>query len=218
MNICMIPVRRGSQRLAKKNYLEINGKAIYEMAIEKAQQSNAFDRIVLNTDDASLEKVKSKFGIDFYLRDPEFASSEATSEMVVLDFFKNHECERVFWLNTVSPLQTISDIKNFVQITLEQNCQSSVAVTHHSVHTFFDGSPLNYNWMGGFSKTQDLNPVTCFNYSMMSWKKDFKKNLETGQLFNENSVMIESSSWSNFLLKSQEDFNLIRDLIKIAPY
>ena len=143
MNICMIPVRRGSQRLAKKNYLEINGKAIYEMAIEKAQQSNAFYRIVLNTDDASLEKVKSKFGIDYYLRDPEFASSEATSEMVVLDFFKNHECERVFWLNTVSPLQTISDIENFVQITLEQNCKSSVAVTHHSVHTFFDGSPLN---------------------------------------------------------------------------
>ncbi len=218
MNICMIPVRRGSQRLAKKNYLEINGKAIYEMAIEKAQQSNAFDRIVLNTDDASLEKVKSKFGIDFYLRDPEFASSEATSEKVVLDFFKNHECERVFWLNTVSPLQTISDIENFVQITLEQNCKSSVAVTHHNVHSFFDGSPLNYNWMESFSKTQDLKPVTCFNYSMMSWNKDFKKNLEKSQLFNKDTVMIESSSWSNFLLKTQEDFNLIKDLIKIAPY
>ena len=40
MNICMIPVRKGSVRLAKKNYLKINGKAIYEIAIEKALSEN----------------------------------------------------------------------------------------------------------------------------------------------------------------------------------
>ena len=114
MNICMIPVRKGSQRLAKKNYLQINGNTVYEMAIEKALSVKLFDKVVLNTDDPTLESVVSKFGIDFYLRESILASSEATSEMVVLDFFKQYDCDRVFWLNTVSPLQTLSDIKNFL--------------------------------------------------------------------------------------------------------
>ena len=68
MNFCMIPVRMGSQRLAKK-LPKINDKAIYEIAIEKALSLNLFDKIVLNTDDSSLESVVSKFGIDFYLRE-----------------------------------------------------------------------------------------------------------------------------------------------------
>jgi CMP-N-acetylneuraminic acid synthetase len=217
MNICMIPVRQGSQRLAKKNYLKINGKAIYEIAIEKAIASNAFDKIVLNTDDSSLKNVKAKFGIDFYLRNSFLASSDATSEMVVLDFFNAFSCERVFWLNTVSPLQTLLDIKNFVSETISNECSSSVAVSTHNVHSYFDGSPLNYNWSENFSKTQDLKPVTCFNYSMMSWHKSFIKNLQKGQLFNETSLMIESSPWSNFLLKSKEDFDLIESLERVAP-
>ena len=65
MNICMIPVRKGSQRLAKKNYLQINGKAVYEIAIEKALSVNLFDKIVLNTDDPSLESVVKKLVLIF---------------------------------------------------------------------------------------------------------------------------------------------------------
>ncbi len=217
MNFCMIPVRMGSQRLAKKNYLKINDKAIYEIAIEKALSLNLFDKIVLNTDDSSLESVVSKFGIDFYLRESELASSEATSEMVVLDFFKKYNCDRVFWLNTVSPLQTLGDIETFFRKTLDHNASSSVAVSKHQVHINFKGKPLNYDWNQNFAKTQDLTPILCFNYSMMSWHKNVIDMLSNGQLFNDSTRMIESSVWSNILLKSKKDFELIEMLAAIAP-
>ena len=217
MNICMIPVRKGSQRLAKKNYLKINGKAVYEIAIEKALAVNLFDKIVLNTDDPNLESVVSNFGIDFYLREAELASSEATSEMVVLDFFRKYSCDRVFWLNTVSPLQTLNDIETFFHNTIDDNSLSSVAVTKHQVHANFKGQPLNYDWSQNFAKTQDMTPVICFNYSMMSWHKSEIEMLENGQLFNDSTKMIESSIWSNILLKSKEDFILIEKLAAISP-
>jgi len=213
----MIPVRKGSQRLAKKNYLKINGKTIYEIAIEKALSVNLFDKIVLNTDDPSLENEATNLSVDFYLRDCELASSHATSEMVVLDFFKKYDCNRVFWLNTVSPLQTLEDIKSFFHDTVNSDCNSSVAVTKHQVHTNFQSQPINYEWDQNFLKTQDMNPVFCFNYSMMSWRKTEVKMLENGQLFNESTKMIESSMWSNFLLKSEEDFLLIKKLASISP-
>jgi len=217
MNICMIPVRKGSQRLAKKNYLQINGKAVYEIAIEKALSVNLFDKIVLNTDDPNLESVVKKFGIDFYLRESQLASSEATSEMVVLDFFKQYNCDRVFWLNTVSPLQTINDIKKFFNQTIDDNAPSSVAVSKHQVHATFKGKPINYEWDQNFAKTQDMTPVLSFNYSMMSWHKNEIEMLENGQLFNDSTTMIESSIWSNILLKSKEDFDLIEKLSAVSP-
>lgn len=217
MNICMIPVRKGSQRLAKKNYLQINGKAVYEIAIEKALSVNLFDKVVLNTDDPILESVVKKFGIDFYLRESQLASSEATSEMVVLDFFKQYNCDRVFWLNTVSPLQTINDIKNFFNQTIDDNASSSVAVSKHQVHATFKGEPINYEWDQNFAKTQDMTPVLSFNYSMMSWHKNEIEMLENGQLFNDSTTMIESSIWSNILLKSKQDFDLIEKLSAVSP-
>ena len=217
MNICMIPVRKGSQRLAKKNYLQLNGKAVYEIAIEKALSVNLFDKVVLNTDDPNLESAVTKFDIDFYLREPRLASSEATSEMVVLDFFKKYKCNRVFWLNTVSPLQTIEDIKNFFNKTIDDDVQSSVAVSKHQVHVTFKGQPINFDWDQNFAKTQDMTPVLSFNYSMMSWHKDEIEMLEGGQLFNDSTMMIESSIWSSILLKSKEDFDLIEKLATISP-
>ena len=86
-------MRQGSVRLAKKNYLKLNGEAIFEIAVKKALAVKLFDKIVLNTDDPSLESAASKLGVDFYLRPSELASSEATSEMVVLDFFEKYNCK-----------------------------------------------------------------------------------------------------------------------------
>jgi N-acylneuraminate cytidylyltransferase len=82
----MVPVRRGSERLAKKNYLKIQKYTVLEIALIKAIKSDVFDRIVINTDDPELEDISLRMGVDFYLRPDHLASSEATSDQVVLDF------------------------------------------------------------------------------------------------------------------------------------
>jgi CMP-N-acetylneuraminic acid synthetase len=82
----MVPVRKGSVRLPKKNYLKIGNLTVLEITLQKAIKSEVFDRIVLNTDDPTLEEVASRQGVDFYLRNDDLASSHATSDQVVLDF------------------------------------------------------------------------------------------------------------------------------------
>lgn len=218
MNVCMIPARRGSERLRKKNYLKIGNYSVLEIAILKAIKSSVFDKIVVNTDDPSLEKITSKLGIDIYLRDSHLASSEATSDQVVLDFFQNHdEADSVIWVNTASPLQTIEDIQNFSKITKNRNWKSGVSTNSNRVHAFFKNEPLNFNWANGFAKTQDLFPVILFNYAMMGWHRDCCKNLSNGQLFDSKTTLVESSKWSGFLLKDKNDLALITLLSKVAP-
>ena len=84
------------------------------------------------------------------------------------------------------------------------------------MHATFKGKPINFEWDQNFAKTQDMTPVLSFNYSMMSWHKNEIEMLESGQLFND-STMIESSIWSNILLKSKEDFDLIEKLSAVSP-
>ncbi|MDA9559811.1 hypothetical protein N9R59_02570 [Porticoccaceae bacterium] len=217
MNIGMVPVRLGSERLAKKNYLKMGDFTILEITLVKAIQSKVFDRIVINTDDPMLEEVASRMGVDFYLRKEHLASSQATSDQVVSDFFDNNDGDRLFWVNTVSPLQTINDIINFVGIAQETNWTSGVSINSTQVHVLFDNYPLNFEWQNGFAKTQDLKYAKCFNYAMMGWHRKMTKALENGQLFDEKTRLVESSRWSSFLLKNESDMELITKLSKVAP-
>lgn len=218
MNICMIPARKGSERLRKKNYLKIGNFTVLEIAILKAIKSGVFDKIIVNTDDPSLEKTTSKLDIDIYIRDPHLASSDATSDQVVLDFFQNHDqADTVTWVNTASPLQTIGDIKNFSKITKNKSWKSGVSTNLSRVHTFYKDEPLNFNWGNGFAKTQDLSPIVQFNYAMMGWNRECCKHLLNGQLFDSNTTLVESSNWSSFLLKDENDLALISLLSKVAP-
>ena len=217
MNICMVPVRKGSERLAKKNYLKIGDSTILEIALEKAIRSKVFDDIYINTDDPNLEEVAFRMGVNFYLRDENLASSQATSDQVVLDFFNKIESEKVFWVNTVSPLQTINDIKSFVKLSEKKSWKSGVSINTASVHAIFNDSPLNFEWTNGFARTQDLRPLKTFNYAMMGWSRAMVNILKRGQLFDGDTQLVESSIWSSFLLKNQDDMELIKTLSDIAP-
>ena len=85
------------------------------------------------------------------------------------------------------------------------------------MHAIFDNDPLNFEWVQGFSRTQDLRPLKTFNYAMMGWSRCTINFLKEGQLFNEDTHLVESSKWSSFLLKNQDDMELIKLLIDAAP-
>ena len=69
-----------------------------------------------------------------------------SNDLERIDFFNNNICERVFWLNTASPLQTLSDIINFVNKAEDIKWQSSISVNSKLVHSVFNSHPLNFNW------------------------------------------------------------------------
>ena len=217
MNICMVPVRKGSVRLAKKNYLKIGRFTVLEITLLKALLTNVFDKVYINTDDPELEEISTKLGVEFYLREKTLASSDATSDQVVLDFFEKNEGDKIFWVNTVSPLQTIADITNFVQMFEADNLSSAVSINSTQVHAVYEDCPLNFDWKSGFARTQDLKAVKSFNYAMMGWERGAVKNLINGQLFDSNTRLVESSRWSSFLLKNDADMKLIRKMANVAP-
>lgn len=214
--IAMIPVREGSKRLTRKNYIEIDGVPIFERQIQKTLESDCFDEIVLNSEDESLLSVAKKLGVEFYLRERYLANDNATSDQVVLDFFNNYivkdDCF-LCWVNTASPLTTIADISSFCSIIDETDCSSIVTIRQSIGHILYDGTPLNFTPEGGFAQTQNLKSVFEFNYALMGWAPRCIKDLEKGMLFGEGTQYFSSSFFSNILLKKREDLELITSLV-----
>jgi hypothetical protein len=52
---------------------------------------------------------------------------------------------------------------------------------------------------------------------MMGWSRSMISVLEKGQLFDEDTQLIESSKWSSFLLKNHNDLEFIKILFNVAP-
>lgn len=111
--LCMIPARIGSQRFKKKNLALIGNKSILEMGIDKAVQSNIFDKIIVNGDNQVFKKIADKKGVDFFNREKYLGSSDTKSDDVVYDFICKNECENIIWFNAIAPLQSSEDIIGF---------------------------------------------------------------------------------------------------------
>ena len=61
--IAIIPARRGSKGLPKKNVLIMNGKPLVEWTIECAINSDCFDEIVVSTDDPQVVSIVASYDV-----------------------------------------------------------------------------------------------------------------------------------------------------------
>lgn len=89
MNIAVIPARGGSKRIARKNIKDFCGQPMLAYAIEAAQKSQCFDRIIVSTDDEEIANVAKEYGAEVpFLRAPHLADDYTGTTAVVQDCLK----------------------------------------------------------------------------------------------------------------------------------
>lgn len=78
MNIAVILARGGSKRIPHKNIKIFHGKPLIAYAIEAAQESMLFDRIIVSTDSDEIANVARHYGADVPFKRPaEFSTDQA---------------------------------------------------------------------------------------------------------------------------------------------
>ena len=84
MNLCVIPARGGSKRIPRKNIRPFAGKPMIAYAIQAAQTSGLFSKIVVSTDDAEVSEVSQKHGAEVpFLRPVELADDHTPTVPVI---------------------------------------------------------------------------------------------------------------------------------------
>lgn len=168
--IAMIPARMGSERLKHKNLRLLGGKPVIAHAIETAQEAGIFSRIVVNSENEIFGEIAERYGVEFYHRPEELGSSEARSDDVVHDFMQHHPSDMLVWVNSIAPLQPVQEVRDAVRFMEEGGYDTVITTKREYLHSLFRGQPLNFSYAERFAKTQDLEPVESFVYSLMMWR------------------------------------------------
>ena len=86
MAIAIIPARGGSKRIPRKNILPFCGQPMLAYAIQAAQKSGCFSKVVVSTDDEEIAKVARQLGADVpFLRPANLADAHTGTTPVVID-------------------------------------------------------------------------------------------------------------------------------------
>ena len=210
--IAVIPVRSGSKRLPKKNYKSFNSRTLAEIARDKCLASGIFNKVVISSDDPVFEELVNCKEVSFLHRTNKLAGDNATTDKVVDFFFEEFPlCKSILWVNSVSPLQSVEDIKNCGLRLNNSEVDCVMAVNTLYQHCCIANKPLNFDPNNAFEKTQDLEPIQRYIYSCMGWKRGtyvkYRKEGFKG-LFPGNMSLVETSVLAGMLIKYEEDFLL----------
>ena len=210
--IAVIPVRAGSKRLPKKNYKSFNSRTLAEIARDKCLAIGIFDKVIISSDDPFFAELVNCKQVEFMQRTEQLAGDDATTDMVIDFFFEQlPSCETLLWVNSVSPLQSIEDIKNCGTSLHDPNVDCVMAVNTLYQHCCISNKPINFNPNNSFEKTQDLEPVQRYIYSCMGWRRKTYveyRNQGFKGLFPGNISLVEASILAGMLIKYEEDFIL----------
>lgn len=90
--LAIITARGGSKRIPRKNIKEFCGKPILCYSIEAAFQSEAFDEVMVSTDDAEIAGIALKAGASVpFFRSEEMSGDYASTDDVIMEVLREYQ-------------------------------------------------------------------------------------------------------------------------------
>lgn len=121
MAIAIIPARGGSKRIPRKNIRPFCGQPMLAYAIQAAQQSGCFSKVVVSTDDEEIAGVARQLGAEVpFLRPANLADDHTGTTPVVIDTIQrldqlDIQAEHYCCIYATVPLIQADDLKGAYQ-------------------------------------------------------------------------------------------------------
>lgn len=91
-SLAIITARGGSKRIPRKNIKEFCGRPILCYSIEAALSSEAFDEVMVSTDDPEIAGIAMKAGASVpFFRSAEMSGDYASTDEVIMEVLKEYE-------------------------------------------------------------------------------------------------------------------------------
>ncbi len=219
--LAIIPARSGSKGLRHKNIKLLNDKPLIAYTIEAAIESDIFTDIVVSTDSEKYASISKRYGASIpFLRPDELASDIASSaDMIVYTIQRLKELGKVYdyfmLLQPTSPLRKASDIKNAVDLLIENKLDSVVSVceAEHSLSIYNTlGDTLSLEgFINKNSATRRQDDKKYYRINGSIYISNVEKYLSERDFFGKNSKAYIMSRESSIDIDTELDF-------KIAEY
>ncbi len=134
--LAVIPARGGSKGVPKKNIKNLAGKPLIAWTIITALDvKDLLLNIVVSTDDVEIAKIAKKYGAEVPFIRPEKLSTDESPTIPVLqhavNYVENNNNMTFDWvllLQPTAPLRRTIDIRNAIEIALNNSCDSVISV------------------------------------------------------------------------------------------
>ena len=160
--IAIIPARAGSKGLPGKNTALIEGKSLVQLAIESALSIPEITRVVVTSDDVSVQKIASDLGAEVVVRPAELAQDNSSIESAILHALAGLNLEPTLTdvLTVIQPTSPLRDkqllatsISNFIKNGSQGSLFGVVEVEHHPAKMLV----VNGEFVVPFTKVEDLS-------------------------------------------------------------
>ena len=200
MKLCVIPARGGSKRIPKKNIKLFCGKPMIEWSIEKAIESECFDKVIISTDSNEIATISEKCGAEVPFLRPKNLSDDQTPTIPVIAHainFINKNFELVDYaccIYATAPLLEIEYLKEGLNMITKLNANYSFSATNFSFPIQRAIKINNENKSSMFfpeefkTRSQDLEPA-YHDAGQFYWGKASSW-LKQKRIFDDNSVPI----------------------------
>lgn len=151
--IAIIPARKGSKGLPKKNIKPLGNKPLIAWTIESALKTDFICKTVVTTDCEEISKIAKKYGAEVpFIRPENLSSDTATTSDVIKHAISaiDEDFDILVLLQPTSPFRTEVDINNAFEIYNNSYPSSVVSVVKA------DKSPYWYFSRGTDSKIKPL--------------------------------------------------------------
>ena len=163
----VIPIRKGSQRVKKKNLRKFNKKNLLIYKIEKLKKLKNLDEIIINTDSEEAIEIAKKYGVSFVKRSLYFASSKCTNSEFWSNVAENTNNKFIMFTNCTSPLIKIKTYQDIINNFLKKKklIKSINIVTPIKDFLYYKNKPVNFN-PSKAPNSQNLDKTFKLNFAV----------------------------------------------------
>ena len=162
----LVPARRGSKGIPRKNIKNLTGKPLIYYTLDSIKDIVPIDNICVSTDDREIREKIEAYGIKVpFLRPTEFATDTSTSQEVIehaLNFYKQNgrQFKGLVLLQPTSPFRNSQHVIEALDL-FSENIDLIVSVKITSANPYyvlFEENPVGFlelSKKGNFSRRQD---------------------------------------------------------------
>ena len=218
--LTIIPARKNSKRLKRKNIILIKKKELITYTFKHAIGSNQKNNIIVSTDDEKIISLATKHSLQFLIRPKKLSGSNATTESVIehtlqSKFGKKYytKVKNIILLQPTSPLRTIKNIIS-AKSQFEKKRYDSLFSGYLSKKFIWNKhkklKSLSYDYKNR-KRTQDMKDLIFENGAIFIFKtKGFYK--FKNRLFGKIGFF-EMEERQSLDLDTKQDFNLLNKII-----
>jgi len=154
----IIPVRKNSVRLKKKNFLPFfDNKSLLEIKINQLKEIKFIDNIVVSSDSIIAKKIAKKNKVNFHKRKKYYASSKCSGGNFFKNLAESIEGDYLVYCPCTSPIIKKKTYNLFFKNFIREKHKYDSFNTVSKLKTFIwkNQKPLNYNFSNA-PNSQDL--------------------------------------------------------------